>query len=103
MGHNGHVKDGTEFSVIRPACLDTAGWLFLSLLVWSLTGCTGSTPSGPVCDSEPAAPPPTTTASTTVDYWRDVQPIFERRCAVCHGCYDAPCQLNLSAYEGIVR
>jgi hypothetical protein len=32
-----------------------------------------------------------------------VQPIFERRCAVCHGCYDAPCQLNLTAYEGLER
>jgi len=32
-----------------------------------------------------------------------VQPIFERRCAVCHGCYDAPCQLNLTAYEGLAR
>lgn len=41
--------------------------------------------------------------TAAVDYWQDVQPIFERRCAVCHGCYDAPCQLNLTAYEGIVR
>jgi len=39
----------------------------------------------------------------SLDYWRDVQPIFERRCAICHGCYDAPCQVNLTAYEGIVR
>ena len=39
----------------------------------------------------------------TVDYWRDVKPILERRCVVCHGCYDAPCQLNLSAPQGIER
>ncbi len=103
MGHRGHVEDGTEFSVTRPPCLATAGWLFLSLLVWSLTGCTGATPSGPIQAGEPATPPPTTAGSTIVDYWRDVQPIIERRCAVCHGCYDAPCQLNLTAYEGIVR
>ena len=89
--------------MIRPPCLVTAGWLFLSLLVWSPTGCARSTPSGPVHSGEPVAPPPATAGSTTVDYWRDVQPIFERRCAVCHGCYDAPCQLNLTAYEGIVR
>ena len=32
-----------------------------------------------------------------------VQPILEKRCIVCHGCYDAPCQLKLSSHEGIVR
>jgi hypothetical protein len=36
--------------------------------------------------------------------WReDVQPVLERRCVVCHGCYDAPCQLKLSSYEGLIR
>ncbi len=45
----------------------------------------------------------TTTPDTTVKYWKDVKPILEARCIVCHGCYDAPCQLNLSAYEGIDR
>lgn len=39
----------------------------------------------------------------TVSYWRDVKPILERRCVVCHGCYDAPCQLNLGAPQGIER
>ena len=34
---------------------------------------------------------------------QDVQPILERRCVVCHGCYDAPCQLKLGAWEGIAR
>ncbi|MEW6684325.1 MAG: fatty acid cis/trans isomerase [Nitrospirota bacterium] len=32
-----------------------------------------------------------------------MKPILEARCIVCHGCYDAPCQLDLSAYEGIER
>ena len=27
--------------------------------------------------------------------WNGVQDVFERRCVVCHGCYDAPCQLKL--------
>jgi len=36
--------------------------------------------------------------------WRaDVQPILQRRCVVCHGCYDAPCQLKLGAWEGVAR
>src|SRR2546428_4755285 len=39
----------------------------------------------------------------SIEYWRDVKPILERRCVVCHGCYDAPCQLNLTAFEGVTR
>ena len=31
--------------------------------------------------------------SEPVDYWRDVKPVLDSRCVVCHGCYDAPCQL----------
>ena len=38
-----------------------------------------------------------------MSYRKDVQPILERRCVVCHGCYDSPCQLKLGAWEGIVR
>jgi len=38
-----------------------------------------------------------------VDYWNDVKPVIEQRCVVCHGCYDAPCQLKLSSIEGIER
>ena len=39
----------------------------------------------------------------TVDYWGEVKPILEQRCVVCHGCYDAPCQLKMSSIEGIER
>ena len=39
----------------------------------------------------------------TTDYWQDVKPLLDSRCVVCHGCYDAPCQLKLSAIEGITR
>lgn len=38
-----------------------------------------------------------------VDYWHDVKPVAEKRCVVCHGCYDAPCQLKMASIEGIVR
>jgi len=43
------------------------------------------------------------TEMATVNYGQDVKPILESRCIVCHGCYDAPCQLDLSAPEGIER
>jgi hypothetical protein len=38
-----------------------------------------------------------------VEYYRDVKPILDRRCLVCHGCYDAPCQLKLDSPEGMQR
>ncbi len=41
--------------------------------------------------------------SGEVSFYDEVQPILERRCDVCHGCYDAPCQLKLTAYEGLER
>jgi hypothetical protein len=44
-----------------------------------------------------------TLADEQVDYWTSVKPIMENRCTVCHGCYDAPCQLNLTSIEGIER
>jgi len=33
----------------------------------------------------------------------DIKPVLERRCIVCHGCFDAPCQLKLSSYAGMQR
>jgi hypothetical protein len=42
-------------------------------------------------------------APDSVDYWSDVKPVMDKRCVVCHGCYDAPCQLKMSSIEGIVR
>lgn len=41
--------------------------------------------------------------TVTIDYWDDVKPILESRCVSCHGCYDAPCQLKLTAIEGLER
>jgi len=38
-----------------------------------------------------------------VMFEQQVRPILERRCIVCHGCYDAPCQLKLSSSEGLRR
>ncbi len=43
------------------------------------------------------------TPAEPVSYNEQVKPILDRRCVVCHGCYDAPCQLKLSSYEGLER
>jgi len=37
------------------------------------------------------------------DYPPPVKSIIENRCMVCHGCYDAPCQLKLDAWAGLDR
>lgn len=37
------------------------------------------------------------------EYLQHVKPVLDTRCVVCHGCYDAPCQLKLSSPEGIDR
>jgi hypothetical protein len=61
-------------------------------------------------------PPSVTRDQATVDYEllltlpaeplafeQSVRPVLENRCVVCHGCYDAPCQLKLSSMEGLAR
>jgi len=45
----------------------------------------------------------TTNPLTSVSFEHDVRPILESRCTVCHGCYDAPCQLKLDSFEGLAR
>ncbi len=32
-----------------------------------------------------------------------IQDVLNKRCVVCHGCYDAPCQLKLSSSDGLSR
>jgi hypothetical protein len=44
-----------------------------------------------------------TTPGQPISYQERVKPILERRCVVCHGCVDAPCQLKLSSHAGLTR
>jgi len=44
-----------------------------------------------------------TSTAGKVTFYDEVQPILERRCSVCHSCYDAPCQLKTTCFEGIDR
>jgi len=39
----------------------------------------------------------------TISFVNQVRPVLEKRCIVCHGCYDAPCQLKMTSIEGIKR
>jgi len=38
-----------------------------------------------------------------ISFTERVQPVLDNRCVVCHGCFDAPCQLKLSSHAGITR
>jgi hypothetical protein len=50
-----------------------------------------------------ATPPPLPPAAVDPLYATSVQPVFDRRCVVCHSCFDSPCQLNLQSFDGADR
>ncbi|MDM0028614.1 fatty acid cis/trans isomerase [Variovorax saccharolyticus] len=54
-------------------------------------------PADPRRFDQPLAPPP------GESYAQTIQPILDRRCVACHACYDAPCQLKATAWEGLAR
>lgn len=39
----------------------------------------------------------------SLQYINEVKPLIDKRCVVCHACYDAPCQLKMSSAEGMDR
>lgn len=45
----------------------------------------------------PSAPPP------GESYAQTIQPLLNQRCVVCHACYDAPCQLKATSWDGLAR
>jgi hypothetical protein len=62
------------------------------------------------CSSEPervyppvTRPAPSSPLEQQTLEWQAAKHTFEQRCVVCHGCYDAPCQLKLSSWDGIAR
>jgi len=79
---------------------------------WLLVGALGFAASIGACSSRGALTPDDlrveyglldSTPATPLDFEAKVRPILDRRCVVCHGCYDAPCQLKLSSLAGIQR
>ncbi len=76
-------------------------------LLCALVGC--STLSRDAYDERHGRPDPrrfdtpALPADAALSFHSQIQPILSRRCVVCHGCYDAPCQLKLGAWEGVAR
>jgi len=61
---------------------------------------------GTACTQSPPvelATLPGPTGSESIAFDEQVKPVLDNRCVVCHGCYDAPCQLLLSSHEGLER
>ncbi len=63
------------------------------LLLLSLAACAPKPPP-PVAIRIPDRP---------IEYLAEVKPILDSRCVVCHSCYNSPCQLKLSSYDGLDR
>jgi hypothetical protein len=74
------------------------------LLVVVFAGCTPLAVRKMDSRYGPEAPRDRSAASSSaVTYEHDVAPIFNRRCLVCHACYDAPCQLKMENFSGVDR
>jgi hypothetical protein len=60
-----------------------------------LAACAKPTPPMPAYQFEPP--------TRQLSYLTDVEPILNKRCTVCHSCYNSPCQLKLSSWDGLER
>ncbi len=74
-------------------------WLLLALgIIAAALLITATSESAPALVTAPPEP-----SGRHIDYQRDIKPVFEQKCVVCHACYDAPCQLKLSSHAGVLR
>lgn len=86
--------------------MKTNGKIFLLLALSAIAGCTLYRMTASNLKYGPSAPVNRQVAAVNpgyVSFHDDVQPIIEQRCDVCHSCYDAPCQLKMTSFEGIDR
>ena len=55
------------------------------------------------CSIKPLEPITFETVNKEISFANDIKPILDKRCVSCHSCYNSPCQLKLSSYEGLER
>ncbi len=67
--------------------------LLLSLFLSFFLGCSTPLPKAV----------PVQKSTKKIDFLDDVKPILDKRCVVCHSCYNSPCQAKMSSFEGIQR
>ncbi|MCP8900760.1 fatty acid cis/trans isomerase [Gilvimarinus xylanilyticus] len=75
----------------------------IALILFLLSGCVAIGASS--LDTRFGKPEPREMSSgkDASHYQSEVKPLIEARCTVCHGCYDAPCQLKMDADLGLLR
>ncbi len=67
--------------------------LLAALLTLIFSGCARKPPE-PIAVNIPTRP---------INYLHEIKPLLDKRCVVCHSCYNSPCQLKLNSYEGVDR
>lgn len=93
----------------KGAVVSMAGWrgLKVAALLLVVSGCASLAYTNLNDIFGPQQPPPQRTVMAESAgarlYSEQVQPLLADRCVVCHGCYDAPCQLKLTSGGGIER
>ncbi|WP_428738618.1 fatty acid cis/trans isomerase [Sulfurimonas sp.] len=55
------------------------------------------------CSLPPVEPVQVNKEQKNISFSQNVKPLLDKRCVVCHSCYNSPCQAKLSSYEGIDR
>ncbi|NVO00628.1 MAG: fatty acid cis/trans isomerase [Geobacteraceae bacterium] len=55
------------------------------------------------CATKPLPPVAIKIPDHSISYLKEVKPLLEKRCTVCHSCYNSPCQLKLDSFEGVDR
>jgi len=78
-------------------------FLLLVLATLALSSCAGKKESITVQQATIDLALLQTLPKEPISYENSVKPILNNRCVVCHGCYDAPCQLKLSSPAGLQR
>jgi hypothetical protein len=55
------------------------------------------------CSVKPLEPVKFESIEKDISFTNDIKPILDNRCVSCHSCYNSPCQLKLSSFEGLQR
>jgi len=55
------------------------------------------------CSTKPLDPVEFDELKKEISFENEIKPLLDKRCVSCHSCYNSPCQLKLSSFEGIQR
>jgi hypothetical protein len=76
--------------------------LLIVLHAW-VASCSAAHPTYRKPDLRDAIETGPVTQTQADDLWSAAHATFDTRCVLCHGCYDAPCQLKLESLAGVQR